>query len=358
MKTTMLLLATLGICVPVLADTLAIGTAGGNLFLRDEYDLTIGQTSTQPLGAISAIAADVITGNIVVATTDGVSGQLHSFNAANISNRLYNGPSLGAGTESLSIDANGNLLVAGMDIDGRARVDQRQIPDVASTPVGYPYPSIPLGANGSALVAAADGTNFFAVAKDVGIAYYRTYDWGRPIAQPYDYVDWGGPVNAVASTSQGYAVFGTASGFALENSVWIRGIAEGTGLWYPPTGYEATTGNFGSAVTALAVTPDDNVIIGLANGHVSIRPANALTTTIASINLGTSISAMAMTSNGNIAIGTGNQVEVYSSDLSVQIDTLNTGNTVTALAVVPEPTTLLILSAGVMAVLRRRRLCV
>lgn len=276
---------------------------------------------------------------IIVGITDGTRGELRVFDAADISAQIAGASAFGAGADGLAIDGNGNLLASGMDIEGKARVQQHAIPNVESSPNGYPYPSIPLGANGSALVAAADGTNFFAVAKDVGVGYYRTYDWGRPIAQPYDYVDWGGPVNAVASTSQGYAVFGTASGFALGNRVWIRGIAEGSGLWYAPAGYEDTTGEFGSAVTSLAVTSDDNILIGLANGHVSLRPAASLTTTLNSIDFGTAhpISAVAITADGNyalIATDDGGYVHVRPlNDLAaIATSAVQFGGTVTGLA--------------------------
>jgi len=363
-KSSLVLVALLCLCSAAFADQIAIGTAGGNLYLRSEADLSVGQTSAAPLGMITSMAANRATGDIVVATSESSWGELHSFNASDISTQISAAAAFAQGATGLAVDSSGNIIAAGKDGSGKPTVMHRQIPHVEN---GAPYPYIYLtltnGAETPMVTTSSTGTFFVGLtAPSTMTAYNRTLSWDRTNGSAaYDDADlrYGGQdyLTAIAATSQGYLLYGEQ--MDAYSRVGIRdNVANGTtrfGFQNAPIGYDATTGWFTGMITALAVTADDKVVIGFADGTVAIRAANDLETPIVSAILGNSISALAVTANGNIVIGTTNgKVALFSSNLTDLNNVLWIGNAVTALAVVPEPATMMILSIGGLLAIRRK----
>ncbi|MHB9070962.1 MAG: PEP-CTERM sorting domain-containing protein [Sedimentisphaerales bacterium] len=369
-KSSFVLVALLCLCSAVFADQIAIGTAGGNLYLRSEADLSVGQTSAAPLGVITSMAANRATGDIVVATSESSWGELHSFNASNISTQISAAAAFAQGATGLAVDSSGNIIAAGKDGSGKPTVMHRQIPHVEN---GAPYPYIYLtltnGAETPMVTTSSTGTFFVGLtAPSTMTAYNRTLSWDRTNGSAaYDDADlrWGAgdTLGAIAATSQGYLLFAEQMG--AYSRIGIRdNVADGVtrfGFQSVPAGYDAYTtysnqgGWFEGVITALAVTANDNVVIGFADGTVAIRAANDLETPIVSAVLGNSISALAVTANGNIVIGTTNgKIALFSSNLTDLNNVLWVGNAVTALAVVPEPATMMILSIGGLLAIRRK----
>jgi len=323
------------------ADQIVIGTSAGGIFVRDETDLSSGQSAAafyeNAVRSVTAIAANAATGDIAIGMAGFGHGLAVSCNAINITIPISNAFMFAENVASLDIDLNGNLIAGGND-GTQPMVMQRQMPHVDVFPPSstYGYPTVGMGAPcNTAIVTADTRGKFYVAVKETGMILYRMLNWDRPVASPMDQTLAGSPVNAMDTTSRGYLVYGLANG-----TVHIRGNSSNW-MGAAPAGYVETTGSLGSPVTALVVTSDNKVIIGLANGKVSVRAANTLTTVISSVDFGSGhgISALAATSNGNVAIATddGGWVHVRSvSNLNTIITpAVQFGGTITDMAVCP-----------------------
>ncbi|MHB9070966.1 MAG: hypothetical protein ACYC54_11445 [Sedimentisphaerales bacterium] len=337
------LIAVAGLCSLAWADQIVIGTSAGGIFVRDEADLSSGQSAEtffeNAIRPVTAVTANTDTGDIVIGMAGFGHGFIVSCNALNINNSISNAVAFAQNASSLTIDINGNLIAGGND-GIQPVVMQRMIPHVDSFPPNppYVYPNAVMGAPSYTAIVTADSRGKFYVAvKETGLIIYRTLTWDRPVAYPMDQTSAGGQVNAMGTTSRGYIVYGMNNG-----TVHIRGNSSNW-MGAAPAGYIETTGSLGSPVTALFVTSDNpgKVVIGLANGKVSVRGASTLTTVISSIDFGVGhgISALTSTSNGNVAIATDDGGWVHVRSLS-NLNTIVTspvqfGGTVTGLAVCP-----------------------
>ena len=350
MKTAgVIFLVVFSLCAASWADQIVISiyinSSSGYLAVRNEEDLTRGQIVS--VGPITSVTADRLTGDIVT----GIQGNLISFNAANISSQISSSNAFVQGVSSLDVDSSGNLLAVGNLDNGKPEAFHRLIPYVESN-APYSYPSV-LVTNGSEtpLIARSSAGTFFLVLKETGIAMYRTHNWDRPNGSAaYDDLDLrcspNDTIDAIATTSQGYLVYGDNRTSYGDSRVTIRdNYADGTtrfGLQYAPPDYNLATDWYsGTSVTALAVTPDDKIVIGLSNGTVELRPASNLAgMPLASVSFSFSITALAVTQGGNIAVATsdGGKVYVRSSDLSRDVSQpMQFGGTVTGLAITHSP---------------------
>ena len=148
------------------------------------------------------------------------------------------------------------------------------------------------------------------------------------------FMNFGGlePITAVAVTPSGNMVIGRGNG-----GITVRSPTN------PSVDIAFANFGGGAPIQDVDVFPDGRIVIGLGDGSVDIRHETNLTVSLDSITLGGSVDAVQVTSNGNIWMGTSSFLVFARSgtNLLTQVggtDGVNFDNSpITALAAFPDP---------------------
>lgn len=231
------------------ADLLMIGNTGGEVFGRDEFDLG------------THIPASYINyGTPITALAGG----------------RYGDVAIGIGG-------------AGINVSMRP-IDQLVVVNTSVT-TGSGATALARRPNGS--IAIGDAGNLVFV-RDRSNLTLLAPDW----TGGSDGLNFNNGITAIGTLSNGDLVIGNLNG-----EVFVR---RGTDLTLTAVG--ATVGyiNYGSPITALAVTPTDDIVIGFSSGLVDTRALSDISISLSSVNFGLGITALGALSNGRVAIGLDN----------------------------------------------------
>lgn len=263
------------------ADRIMVGNVSGEVFGRDEFDLTTHiPASYANWGASFPISA------------------------------------LAAGVQK--------DVAIGFDISAWYNTEVRKY-DNMSVPITW----VSTGSTISALTARQVGD--IVIGDDSGAVFVRQRSnlTARPLSYTggTDGIDFGGRITSLAGLSTGDLAIAESGG-----SLFVR---RGTDLTQTAAGASVDNANFGIRINAVAVLPGDRIAVGLSSGWVHVRPLSNISTSLASVNAGTAVNALAPLSNGDVAIGLANgQVQVRrSTDMGlVTSATFTSGVAITALA--------------------------
>ncbi|HBG77910.1 MAG TPA: hypothetical protein DDW84_03530, partial [Phycisphaerales bacterium] len=316
-----LAVVTLALCGAVQADYVTIVTGDGRAYTVDEFDLSIvGQVSTCNYGkSIYSAAGNSVNGDIVLGFADGTAAvaKYNSLGTFITSGTVGNGTAL----TDVAVRPNGELYFT--TVTGLAYA--RSHTNVTAAPSGYTLPADLQLISGTApylYVAASPLDEVLFVASD------RKETWIRrgnnmslaPSGYLYSHIYWDRRLTAKLVLSTGDIVLSQMGPDGNAGAqVFVRDNAN---MSIPPAGYVGSGAILGTGayVRAIARTADDLLIIGNDSGQIFLRYANNLTTEpfpgnsyAAGFPWGPT--AMAVTSNNNVVIGLYNgQIYVRSLD--------------------------------------------
>ena len=310
-----LAITALMLCGSTLADDVTIVAGNGWVYTFDENDLTItGLVSQYDFGkGIVCAAGDRVTGDIVLGFNDGTTAVVKYDRLGTI---LTSGAiSGGSAIMGAAIRPNGELYFANTDGWAYARDNN----DITAAPPGYTPPAaLQLISGISPYLSVTTSPQD----KVVFIATDRLETWIRqgndmnsvPPGYVNDHIVWGSYLTAWQTTSTGDVVI--ASGLTGNAKVFIRDDANMAAL---PTGYAGSPGDVSGVqvgtdgrIKAMARTADDMLIIGNDHANVYVRLASNLADAsllpgyFSNEVTGQFIwgpSALAVTSNNNVIIG-------------------------------------------------------
>ena len=316
-----LAVVTLALCGAVQADYVTIVTGDGRAYTVDEFDLSIvGQVSTCNYGkSIYSAAGNSVNGDIVLGFADGTAAvaKYNSLGTFITSGTVGNGTAL----TGAAVRPNGELYFT--NVAGWAYA--RSHTNVTATPSGYTLPADLLLISGTSpylYVATGPLDEVLFVASD------RKETWIRrgnnmslaPSGYLYPHMYWDRILTAKLILSTGDIVL-SQMGTTGDSGAQIF-VRDNANMSIPPAGYVGSGAILGTGayVRAIARTADDLLIIGNDSGQIFLRYANNLTTEpfpgnsyAAGFPWGPT--AMAVTSNNNVVIGLYNgQVYVRSLD--------------------------------------------
>lgn len=282
----------------VRADTIIIANDNGEVFARDEYDLS-GQLPdgyvNAGVGATALAANDA--GEICMGFANGYASVRSVDNlTVSLTSHTF---TAGAAISDAATRADGVFIIGTADDTAYVRSNT----NLGATPVGY-IGSDGMSFGGDVLVAGTPQGEI-ALSNTVGWRLYLREGNDLTSTPPGFFGDGTtltGVISALATLSTGDIVVGTTSG-----RVHLRSR---TDLVSTPAGYSGDGIQFGEPVTALAVTNSDHVVIGTNSGRIYIRRADNLYTVPSGyvgdgINYADPITALAVTSNDNVVIGRG-----------------------------------------------------
>lgn len=356
-----LALAILSAAMPAAyADMLMIGNSGGEVFGRDEYNLSAHISSSYITFGGSIPVASLAAGpggNVAI----GIGNYQPNVSVRNYATLSAVISSISSGPYTVGAMAAGsaNQLAFG---DSNNNVFLRDITNLSAYPAGYvgtdglnfnaPIAGLGILPGGNVVVGNANGEIFIRSGTNLS---------NVPVGAASGYVNYGTPLSSLTVTDTGFIVLGFQSGL-VDVRAW------------EDLAVSLTSVNFGLDITALTAMNNGTVAIGLANGQVSLRPISDVQDNIQTTDFtggAGAVTALALSSDGNLGVGTGNNLVFIrqGTDLTqvpvgfVGPDGLNFNAPVTALnfasSAVPEPGTVVLvglaLAGGLMVARSRRR---
>ena len=301
------------LCVASLADQLTIVTGSGKVYTVGESDLSgTGLISTHDFGkSIYSAVGDYDTGDIVLGFVDGTAAVVKYDALGTVLTSGTIGD--GSGVTGVSIRPNGELYFT--NLTGWAYARARS--NVTAAPAGYTLPAnlqFMSGASPYLYVATTPQDEALFIASDRKETWIRQGNDMSSVPAGYlnDHIVWDSYLTAWGTLSSGDVVL--ASGFSWSAKVFVRDKSDMSAL---PSGYVGDAGDVsgvtfgtGARVKAFTRTDDDILVIGNDSAQVFLRSANDLrddtidgyaSTYTSGFPWGPS--AMAITSNDNVVIG-------------------------------------------------------
>ena len=293
-------------CGAALADTVTVVVGNGQVYTRNEFDMSgTGQVSAYNYGkSIYSADGNPITGEIVLGFGDGTAA-VSKYNALGtiITSGMVADSSHGGGHGILgaAIRPNGDIYFGSYS----GWVYARSRKNVTVAPAGY-------GGSGSVQFSSSGGRYMYLASSPLDEVMIVSNDWGKlfirqgnnmsatPIGYQGDGMELAASVTARLTLSTGDVVFASTAG---NPSVYLF-VRDNEDLSIAPAGYvdHAIMGT-GVSIRALARTANDLLVVGNLSGEVILVDAHNVGVQLGYTVLPNAIYALAITSNNNVVIG-------------------------------------------------------